>query len=415
VNRAYVDAHPNSWYYDTAGKKLYVNTGSDPRTIPAQLTGVVQDNLINSNFKSNLVFKDLVTDESAKYDAGYGVKVESSTNVRLENIGAYRAGKHNIGAINATGFVASGIDVGYAMPDQGWGGATALVAYSDANHPNGTSSWSNVKVHDIAVGYAGWYSHGEGIGQITLKNVTAEGTGVALSDRTLATGIKVSGAGLSVYGNSTVDGLTMTGANTGITLGTGAVIRNMLLKDYTFNRSGYPAPIVVTGANNRIELSTILFSSQETYPWLELLAYSSPTSSLAFLGNVVQGPSQLGLYYPSATAVTTANLTSDYNLWGPEGTGGLTAAKLQAMGFDAHSQTGTPDFVDPLSGDFHLDMGSPGQGDVPGSLFNVPGLTDITGTPRPVTAVDAGAFQAIPEPSVMALLAMPAVVMRRRR
>ena len=48
---------------------------------------------------------------------------------------AYRAGKHHFGAINTTDFLGKGLRAEYALPNQGYGGATTLVSYADAAHP----------------------------------------------------------------------------------------------------------------------------------------------------------------------------------------------------------------------------------------------------------------------------------------
>jgi hypothetical protein len=310
TNVAYVNANPNSWFYNTASDTLYVNSGTSIPSDPRQFTGVVQDDLVYSNYQSNIVFKNLVTDESAKYNAGYGFRVQGGANVSIINCEADRAGKHNFGVINSTGFVGNGITAQYAMPDQGVGGATALVSYSDGSVSNTTSSWSNVNVSNMG-GYPAWYSHGDGLGPVSLTNFKTNGAVISMSANTTLTNATVINTGIQIYDDATVNGATLIGG--GISLGANAVAKNIFIQDYVNSGTSYPSPIVVTGPNASLSLSTITIS-QTVQQWVALISMVGANSSLTMTGNVFDTGAQTYLGFQWATPVTPQNLISDYTL-----------------------------------------------------------------------------------------------------
>jgi hypothetical protein len=408
-----VNANPNSWFYNTASDTLYVNSGTSIPSDPRQFTGVVQDDLVYSNYQSNIVFKNLVTDESAKYNAGYGFRVQGGANVSIINCEADRAGKHNFGVINSTGFVGNGITAQYAMPDQGVGGATALVSYSDGSVSNTTSSWSNVNVSNMG-GYPAWYSHGDGLGPVSLTNFKTNGAVISMSANTTLTNATVINTGIQIYDDATVNGATLIGG--GISLGANAVAKNIFIQDYVNSGTSYPSPIVVTGPNASLSLSTITIS-QTVQQWVALISMVGANSSLTMTGNVFDTGAQTYLGFQWATPVTPQNLISDYNLW----TGsGISLASLQALGYDPDSITGNPLFVDAGNGNYALAPGSIGVYGLPDSLFDTDGLTDINGLSRPQgPGITYGAFEvaAVPEAGTSASLLVGLAVMgcRRRR
>lgn len=104
TQRSLVDANPGFWAWLSG--TLYVNTGGvDPRTDPRPWTATVRDDMVYCNQQAHLIFRNLIVDETARDDAGYGFRVWKSENILLEDCEAYRCGKHHFGVINSNGFV----------------------------------------------------------------------------------------------------------------------------------------------------------------------------------------------------------------------------------------------------------------------------------------------------------------------
>lgn len=76
-----------------SGNALRINSASDPRSDGRAYTAVVRDNLVFSNGKNNLVFRNLQADESADPADGYCFRVMGSENVLIEDCDAYRAAR----------------------------------------------------------------------------------------------------------------------------------------------------------------------------------------------------------------------------------------------------------------------------------------------------------------------------------
>lgn len=78
---------------------------TDPRTDGRLYTFCKRANVIYSNGKNYLVFRNLVADETAANpdgaSQGYGIRAEGSRNVLFENCEALRCGRHNFGCINS--------------------------------------------------------------------------------------------------------------------------------------------------------------------------------------------------------------------------------------------------------------------------------------------------------------------------
>jgi hypothetical protein len=166
-----VAAVSNSWAY--IGSNLYVNPGPvDIRTDTGRVyTAAVREDLVKATYLNHLVFRDLVTDESAYWDGGYGMRAEWTDNIRFENVEIYRAGKHHLGAVNANRLVVDGLWCERSMPDMWYGAASAGVSYSDYRRTNDTAVWRNVVVTNVeAWSCQAFYSHGEGLGLVRLEN-----------------------------------------------------------------------------------------------------------------------------------------------------------------------------------------------------------------------------------------------------
>ncbi|MHC5540116.1 hypothetical protein ACYOEI_18000 [Singulisphaera rosea] len=197
VALAYVKTHPRSWC-PTRGR-LHLNPGSvDPRHDPRTFTAVVREDLVHTNGKDHLTFRDLVVDETARFDSGYGFRVFGSSGIRLERCEAYRCGKHHFGIINSTGFVGEDLLASRTMPDQGVGGASAFITYSERSRKGDTSHYRRcVAEHPEDTGTGGRYpafvTHGEGIGSIVPEDLTSRLGDVSLGNSKSGAEIRVKG------------------------------------------------------------------------------------------------------------------------------------------------------------------------------------------------------------------------------
>ena len=390
TNRNFVDTTPNSWYYDEGA--LYVNTsGVNPAASSSVYTGAVREDVVFSNAQSNLVFRDLVVDESAKYNSGYAFRVEFSNNVRIENSEAYRAGKHHFGVIESDDFVGTGLKAAVAMPDQGYGGATAFVAFSDNRRVGDDSSWIDCVAGNLGSGYLAFYTHGEGIGDIVLQNLKgSEGAGIAIStDAPGAQDVRILGghldnAGISIYGEGVlVDGIRITGPSSNIDLrGNDNTIQNVLMTGANPNHSYYSA-ILDQGRRNTLQFNTVLLDPTSPFHATALAILNAATETRLH-GNIFNAPHAILRQWFQGVG----SIQSDFNLYSPEAYVILretwrTLAQWQAMGYDLQTLAEAADFVDPSSGNFGLLDGSPAIDAIDWNAFaNMP-LFDFLGDNRP--------------------------------
>jgi hypothetical protein len=432
VNRAFVDATPNSYYYDTDAGKLYVNTGGvNPASDPRLYTAAVRENVIHTNEQDNLVIRDLSLRESAKDNGGYALAVVYSDNVRVENVDARAAGKHHFGVLNSTGFVAKNLHSTVAMPDQAYGSATAYVSYSTRQNSRfaDTSEWIDCVAEDMNGPYLGFYTHGDGVGDVLVQNMTVRGgAGIAVAtDSPLPQDIRFVGglldnADLTLYGNDTVvDGLRITGAKSSIDLrGARNVIQNILMTG-AIPDDGYYSALNDQGVGNVIQFNTVLLDpSAPVHATAMALLNASVTTKLR--GNIFDSPGGGILRQWFAGA---AQIDADFNLYSPDAQVIIqnlwrTLAQWQAMGYDDGTLAALAQFVDPANGDYRLADGSLAIDRIaPGIWGTLPDL-DFAGGMRPFgQGYDLGAFETVPEPgtgaAVAALAAISTLAVRCRR
>ena len=176
----------NSWSY--SGTTLTINSpNSDPLTDGKVYTAVVRQDAVYSNYQSHLVFRNLVVDETAAANQGYGFRIQNSTDVLVDSCEAYRAAKHQFASINSTQFVGQNLYAAWAMPGQSQVGATivdpavsAYVSFGDNTMalPTQTSVWRNrVWDHPIDpqsnINYYAFYTHGSNITSVLLDNMSS--------------------------------------------------------------------------------------------------------------------------------------------------------------------------------------------------------------------------------------------------
>jgi hypothetical protein len=387
---------PSTW----ANGTLTITTTTDPRTDGKTYTACTRGNVLFSNGKSHLVFRNLVIDETAGQinegaDQGYGIRIENSKDVLLDSCEAYRAGRHNIAVINSTEFVGKHLKAAYAMPNMP-GDNTAYVSYSgaEANFDHCTSEWDDITADHMEDGKGGQYltfvSHGDKQGLITMKNVTATNKISFMSGPVIVKGGTLKeNASIENWGTGVlIDGVTLLDSSAIDQWASNGTIQNCIahLTPTGGGPTGYGTAIVCRdkAKQNVIRFNTILAGK------FSCLCLAGNDSATKWYGNIMVSDGTVIAKPPGD--LTAGDVTSaDYNFYFPSAAfAGKSLTDWKAMGFDAHSNNGDPQFADPDKNDYKLKPGSPciktaavEAGDVPPTTFS--------GEKRNGTPADIGA------------------------
>ena len=410
-NLNYVYANRGSYYWNPSDFFLYVNLGSSNPIANGKLYTV--SNLTRSgtaggaiwvHHQSNLVFQDLAGDETAYWNGGYVFRSDFTNNVKWIGCDASRGGKHHFGVINSTGFVGEDLAASLGMPDLWYGAATAFVSYSSTinGRQGDTSIWRRCTAQNYSSGevsgfYGAFYTHGDGLGQITLENFNsiAEGGWISLPtegrDETIVwRGGVIDNTSIDIYKNTLIDGVLLTGSKAELRLNdTNSTAQNIVVSG-----SALDGGIVSNGADNIIRFNTIVMDS--TAPSAIRLASNATNNQI--YANLTAGLA------PAIKLDTAQAFYANWNFY--EGTplfkmfdgSTLMLASWRAAGHDLQGLA-APDarFVDRGAGNFALLPDSPAIDQVfldPAAV----GLTeDNAGNPRPSgVAFDTGAYETVP-------------------
>ncbi|MBN8628339.1 MAG: right-handed parallel beta-helix repeat-containing protein [Planctomycetes bacterium] len=180
-----------------------------PTTASVRL--VRRENMVNLQQVEHIVLRGLWADATAKPHGGYGFRIEGCRNVTLEDCLATRGGKHHFGVINSTDVVLRRCRAELVMPDQGVGGASAFVSFSDRRRQGDVSRYEDCVVQNYRDAtekgqYAAFVTHGEGIGEITITGLVAYGAGFSLNNRESGAKLRivdsfVEDASVGIFGN----------------------------------------------------------------------------------------------------------------------------------------------------------------------------------------------------------------------
>jgi hypothetical protein len=437
ANVTYVEDNPNTWYYDsTNGGTLYVNPGS-PISSSNTYTVAVRQSVINNNGNSNIVFTNLNTAETAAYNGGYGYTILGGSNVTVENASVTGAGKHGVGALDTTNFLGKNISASNFMPDQGYGGSTAFVAFSDYNvtAPT-TSTWINDSFTQPNGNYPAFITHSvtstsvpSPIGSVVVQNMTTDSS-VAMAiytnpnEQVIIQGGTMTGA-LQLNGNNImVNGVTMIGQYAQIAAnGNNNIVQNSIITGSQPSwGAGFPGALVDNGSNNIFRFNTVTLSNSTggggpvigllnpdsgsqiygnifTTPYSAVLEGVQGAQTAQFFNNLffVSSGSEYGIAVP---AVINENSPSSVPL-----TSETDFSNLYAIYTD-------PLFVDGADGNYYLMAGSP-------ALYAFDPTTDeyvpydIYGDPRAMGYTDLGAV--VPEPAALTLMGAVAFLPALRR
>jgi autotransporter-associated beta strand protein len=416
---SYVESNPDTWYYDSTNNvdQLYVNTGTTISATDGHVyTAAVRNEAIFSNNQSNLVFTNLNVAETASFNGGYGYDVQGGSNVTVENSSATATGKHAYAAIDTTGFVGKNLTSTYSMPDQGNGGASAYVSYSDATRTGDTSAWTNVTYTNPNGPYPAFISHGapNAIGSITITNLVSQNSGINIqpssnSEKDTIQGGSITNGGISLDSGSggLINGVTLSGALSTIALyGNADVLQNSIITGTNQNpQSGHAGAVYAAGTDDIIRFNTFQEASN-AFSGSPIIGVDGAATNTMIYGNIFD--TQTGAYlfenYSGASSIL-----SDHNLFSGKAsilmTLSLAAQPLtqwQQSGEDNDSIVGNPLFVNSAGGNYSLQSGSPALGAFTPTASQAV-ATDYYGNPRPNVGsnFDLGAIQTPPVPQAV--------------
>jgi hypothetical protein len=155
-----------------AGDKILFERGGKWRG----KTVCTRGNVVFSNRKNHLVFRNLVADETAGAVQGYGMRAEESIDVTFEDCEALRCGRHNFAAINAHQVTFRRCRSAYVAPKAD---NSLYVSYADGGAPVAKcdtlyEDCSSDHEDNGSGGEWGFFvSHGDHLGTTTFKNVIA--------------------------------------------------------------------------------------------------------------------------------------------------------------------------------------------------------------------------------------------------
>lgn len=385
------------------GSLTITTSGADPRTNGKTYTACTRGNVIFSARQNHLVFRNLVADETAGQIGegavqGYGVRIEGSTDVLVENCEANRCGRHHFGIINTTGFVGRHLHAEYVQPKTP-GGNSIYVSYADGGAPvaSCTSEWDDITAAHLEDGNGGqclfFVSHGERQGLITMKNAVATtkisfmSKPVIFKGGTLRENASIENWGTGVL----IDGVTLVDSAAIDQWASDGVIQNCVAH-LTPSRGGPTGFSTAVLCRDKAKRNVVRFNTLVTKNF-SCLAMGGADSATKWYGNIMLAD---GVTVSKASALGAADVAyADYNFYAPTATfAGATLAAWKGQGFDAHSKTVDPKFVDPAGGKYGLQATSPCIAAAGVNAADVP-PTDAAGTARRPAAgkgYDMGAF-----------------------
>lgn len=273
------------------------------RAIPEgkSLRVVRRENAVNLQGLRHVVLKYLHADATAKMHGGYNFRIEGCENILLEDCRATRGGKHHFGVINSTGVILRRCHAALVMPDQGRGGASAFVSYSDKSRKGDTSLYEDCIVENYADApdgkgmYPAFVTHGEGIGRVELVRLVSWGAGLTFNNLESGAELilresRIEDADVGLYGENCL--LRVVEIRRGVlTLGgEGNRVEFCRLLDLNPGFAGYQSAIVNTGIRNVLENCEVVLDPAAK-PFNAALALVAPDSALTWRRCAFRTPS----------------------------------------------------------------------------------------------------------------------------
>jgi hypothetical protein len=397
-----------------SGTTLTISSPTDPRTDGKLYTVCTRDNMIFNNFNDHIIFRNIVIDEaaglmSAGNDQGYGIRIQSCTDVQVSDCEAYHCGRHHVGIINATGFVGTRIVAAYVAPAV-TGGSTIFVSYADGTAPVGSCTSVYIDCKSFGGGASSFTTHGSNQGPVTFRNFQADSAmefqkeGPAPVTVTMIGGLFTGDATLEGLGAPcSYDGLTFKD-NAGIDAGSSTnAIQNCVF--LTNPNSVYNRTCALNAGGGWI----IRFNTFAT-PVVPGIQIGDP-SSMQLYGNIFSGTG------PGFSVSGTNFLRCDYNLYDYGETLLVSGNQRdftwwKAQGMDVHGLQANPLFVNAAAGDYSLQIASmavDGAQISPASILTF--TNDIAGNIRPQGSwYDIGAYERAASGPMAPIISSPSAV-----
>jgi hypothetical protein len=349
------------------GSLIITSPGSNPLTDGRKYTGCMRGNVIYSNRKNHLVFRNLVADETAGQIsdgavAGYGIRIEGSIDVLLENCEAYRCGRHHIAVINSTGFVGRNLRAEYVQPATP-GGNTFYCSYADKNAPVPmcTSIWDDISADHMNAGTPGHgddtcvflITHGDRQGAVTLSNVVAQTKISLMSGPVIVKGglLKERASIENWAAGALIDGVTLTDSSAIDQWASNGIIQNCVAR-LTPEKSGPTGGSTAIFLREKATGNIVRFNTLVTKNFSCLFLANNDLGT-QWYGNIMVADGKT--VDKNAPLVKGDAVNVDYNFYSSNAKFCDVAFDAwKAQGFDAHSLTGDPKLVDPAKLDYSL-------------------------------------------------------------
>ena len=396
------------------GSLIITSPGSNPLTDGRKYTGCMRGNVIYSNRKNHLVFRNLVADETAGQIsdgavAGYGIRIEGSTDVLLEDCEAYRCGRHHIAVINSTGFVGRHLHAEYVQPATP-GGNTFYCSYADKNAPvaSCTSIWDDITADHMNAGTPGHgddtciflITHGDHQGAVTVSNIVAQTKVSFMSGPVIVKGglLKERASIENWNAGALIDGVTLTDSSAIDQWASNGIIQNCVAR-LTPEKSGPTGGSTAIFMREKATGNIIRFNTLVTKNF-NCVYLQNKDLGTQWYGNIMLADGNIVWKGEPLTKGDAVNV--DYNFYGPKATfAGVSFDAWKAQGFDTHSLTGDPKFVDPAKLDYSLLADSPCL-DAAKVVAELTPSTDFTGATRSKPS-SIGAFEKGSKPRAAAV------------
>jgi hypothetical protein len=249
-----------------------------------------REDMVHLNHVDHVVVRGLAVDATAKMHAGYGFRVDGCRHIVLDDCVATRCGKHHFGVINSTDVILHRCHASLVMPDQGVGGASAFVSYSDRTRQADESRYEECTVERYADAGGGQYpafvTHGEGIGSVVIIGFTSRGAPISLNNLDSGASLSLSDsliedADVALYGKgSLVKRVTL---KRGVLTLAGEMNRvlSSSVVDCDPGFAGYQSAVVNVGKKNQLKDSTIMLA-ETAKPFNAAIALVDPESALTW-------------------------------------------------------------------------------------------------------------------------------------
>jgi hypothetical protein len=381
VDDGYPSVHPDH-------SMIYINTGgSDPRTDGKIYTACVRDNVIHSSYKNYVTFQDLVVDETAILEMGFGVRIDGGKGVRLERCEAYRVGAAHFAFVDGDASepnVGDQLYAAYAMRNQPSIQCSAFFSRLSANVEWIDCVAKHLELNDDGATYR--VLTALGTGKVLAKNMTCTGHGGGAMYFADSAKVTVKGG---VFENCNVEQWSGGLVFDGVTF-TGSSWMNVWSKDNTYENCLFADIAPPEGgvfffrdkaSGNTVRFCTIIPVRGAC------LQFGGSAPGTSWYGNVMLGTVSYG-GNPNDIA------TADHNLYAvaQESIMGQPWSEWRAAGRDTQSIIGDPRFADPVGGNYKLEPTSPAVDAATGTPFTP--KSDLALNARPNgKAADIGALE----------------------